>query len=139
MIRGTQDVSLWKPARPYFLIGRGSMSLPTLLTGGLDPRVAGVSCDGCLVSFVARGTLPWSGVPMGLLAPGMLDVADVGQLAALLAPRPLVVPAAIEPEGGPATIERMWSAFEFTRRIYGLVGASKRLRIGEPGDLRALA
>ncbi len=115
------------------------MSLPALLAGGLDPRVAGVCCDGCLVSFVARGALPWIGVPMGLLAPGMLNVADVGQLVALLAPRPLVVPAAIEPEGGPATIERMRLAFDFTRRIYELVGASNRLRIGEPGDLRELA
>ena len=63
----------WKPARPYVLIGLGAMSLPALLAGGLDARVAGVSCDGCLVSFVGRDARPWSGVPMGLLAPGILD------------------------------------------------------------------
>ncbi len=139
MIRRTQDLGSWKPARPYFVIGRGSMSLPALLAGGLDSRVAGVSCDGCLVSFVGRGALAWSGVPMGLLAPGMLNMADIGQLAALVAPRPLVLPAAIEPEGGLATLERIRSAFDFTRRIYELVGAIDRLRLGKPGDLRALA
>ena len=59
-------------------------------------------------------------------------MADVGHLAALLAPRPLVLSGAIEPEGGPATLERIRSAFDFTRRIYGLVGAAERLKLGEP-------
>jgi hypothetical protein len=66
-------------------------------------------------------------------------LADIGHLAALVAPRPLVLPAAIEPEGGLATLERIRSAFDFTRRIYELVGAIDRLRLGKPGDLRALA
>ena len=113
----------WKPARPYVVIGLGAMSIPAMLAGGLDRRVAGVSCEGALVSYVGREARPWAGVPMGLLAPGILEVGDVGQLAALLAPRPFVLRGATEPDGGQASPERIRSAFEFTRRIYNLVGA----------------
>jgi dienelactone hydrolase len=129
---------MWRPARPYVLIGIGAMSLPVLLAGGLDVRVAGVYCDSALVSFVGRDARPWLGVPMGLLAPGILDLADVGQLAALLAPRPLVLSGAVEPTGGPASLERIRSAFDFTRRVYGLFAAGALLKLGEEADLRTL-
>jgi dienelactone hydrolase len=137
-VRGAGGGETWKPARPYVLIGSGAMSLPVLLAGALDPRVAGVSCQGVLVSYVGSDARPWSGVPMGLLAPGILDVGDVGQLAALLAPRPLVLTGAVEPTGGPATPERIRCAFEFTRGVYALVGAGERLKLGEPADLQTL-
>jgi len=126
------------PLRPYVLIGIGAMSLPALLAAALDPRVAGVSCAGCLVSFVGHGEKPWSGVPMGLLAPNILDVGDVGHLAALVAPRPLVISSAVEPEGGLASQDRIHREFAFTRSVYELMGASERLSLSPLGDLRAL-
>ena len=95
------------PQRPFVLIGLGAMSLPAILAAALDPRVAGVACSDCLVSFVARGVKPWSGVPMGLIAPNILDVGDVGHLAALVAPRPLVISSGVEPEGGTAGPDRL--------------------------------
>ncbi|MFI5457849.1 MAG: alpha/beta hydrolase family protein [Isosphaerales bacterium] len=128
----------WRPARPYVLIGIGAMSLPALLAAALDPRVAGVSCVGCLVSFVGQGEKPWSGVPMGLIAPNILDVGDVGRLAALVAPRPLVITSAIEPEGGLASPDRILREFAFTRSVYELMGASDRLKLSPLGDLRAM-
>ena len=77
----------WRPRRPYVVIGLGAMSLPALLAGALDSRVGWrfvrrVSREFCR----SRNAKPWSGIPMGLLAPGILEVGDVGQLAALLAP-----------------------------------------------------
>ena len=90
----------WKPARPYVLFGIGSMSLPCAPRGALDIRVDGVACEACLVSYVCREGKAWSGHPMGLLAPGILELADVGHLAALLAPRPFVLTSAVEPDGG---------------------------------------
>ena len=59
--------------RSFILIGLGAMSLPALFAAGLDARVSGVSCSGGLVSFVGRNAQPWAGVPMGLLAPNILD------------------------------------------------------------------
>jgi hypothetical protein len=127
-----------KPARPFVLVGLGAMSLPALLAAGLDTRAAAVSCTGGLVSFVARTTRPWSGVPMGLLAPGILDVGDVGHLAALVAPRPLIYAGAVEPEGEPATPERTQTAFAFSRSIYQLARADDRLKLSAPAEPRAL-
>jgi dienelactone hydrolase len=136
---GDRGQEAWTPARPYVLFGFGAMSLPALLAAALDVRVDGVVCEACLVSFVARAGKPWSGHPMGLLAPDILDVGDVGHLAALVAPRPFVLTSAIEPDGEPAEPARIRAAFEFTQSIYRLVGATDRVKIGEFADLRIVA
>ena len=75
---------------------------------------------------------------MSVIAPNILDVGDVSHIAALVAPRPLLIESAIEPEGDVATPERVRSAFAFTRSIYQLSGAPDRLKLSEPADLRAL-
>jgi dienelactone hydrolase len=120
---------------PYALVGVGAMSLPALLAAALDSRVASVGCAGCLISFVARGTEPWSGIPMGLLAPNILEVGDIAQLAALVAPRPFLFASALEPEGGLASRERLRSELAFTQAVYKLVGAEGRLRVAPPGGI----
>jgi len=127
-----------KPERPYMLVGVGAMSLPALLAAALDPRVTGVSCEGCLVSFVGREGKPWREVPMGLIVPNILNLGDIGQLAALVAPRPLVFLSAIEPEGGAATADRVGLAFAFCRSVYQLLGVSDRLKVAEAADLRSM-
>jgi hypothetical protein len=134
----TRGAAFGPPVRPYVLIGQGAMSLPTLLAAALDPRVAAVSCSGGLVSFVARTARPWTGVPMGWIAPNILDAGDVGHLAALVAPRPLAFTRAIEPDGGIADHDRTVAAFAFSRAIYALMGAADRLKLSQPADLRAL-
>jgi len=132
------DEGLARPSRPFVVIALGVMSLGALFAAALDTRVAGVSCSGGLVSFVGQTSSSWHGVPMGLIVPNILDVGDVGHLAALVAPRPLVFTRAIEPEGGVANIERTVTAFTFARSIYQLMGASERLKLSEPAELRAL-
>ncbi len=126
----------WKPARPYVLLGMGAMSVPALLAGGLDLRVGGVVCEGCLVSYVGVEGKLWSGHPMGLLAPNILELGDISHFAALLAPRRFVLTSAVEPDGQPATAARILRAFEFTERIYRLLGAADRLKLGEQADSR---
>ncbi len=124
--------------RPFVLIGLGAMSVPALCAAGLDARVSGISCTRGLVSFVGRNAKPWADVPMGVLAPNVLDVGDVGHLAALVAPRPLVFTHAIDTDGTPATLDRTRSAFEFCRSIYRLAGAGDRLKLAPPADVGAL-
>ncbi|MGP0067809.1 MAG: alpha/beta hydrolase family protein [Isosphaeraceae bacterium] len=126
---------LTSPNHPFVLIGIGAMSLPAIIAAALDDRVAGVACSDCLVSFVARGVKPWSGVPMGLIAPNILEVGDVGHLAALVAPRPLVVESGIEPEGGPAEPDRLLDAFRFTRAVYSLLQAPSNVTLGRVVDV----
>jgi dienelactone hydrolase len=127
---------LERAAPPYTLVGVGAMGLPALLAAALDSRVAMIIVGGSPVSFVAEGDKPWSGIPMGLLAPNILDVGDVGQLAALVAPRPLVISSAADPEGGIASPDRIQRGFAFTRAVYKLLGASDQLRFSPAGDVR---
>jgi dienelactone hydrolase len=135
-IAGSSGGEAWMPARPYVVFGLGAMCLPAILAGGLDGRVDGVACEDCLVSFVGREGKRWCGHPMGLLAPNILNLGDVGHVAALLAPRPFVLAGAIEPDGEPATASRIRAAFEFTKQIYRLLGAIDRVKVGEGSDLR---
>ena len=116
--------------RPIVLVGLGAMGLPAILAAALDHRVAGVVCTECLVSFVGRTTRPWTGVPMGLIAPNILDVGDVAQLAGLVAPRPMVIGRGIEPEGEIASKGRLDEAFTFTRSVYSLLSAADKLALG---------
>ncbi len=125
-------------ARPFVLVGRGTMSLPALLAAGLDDRVSGVSCDGGLISFVGATATSWAGVPMSLAVPNILDVGDVGHLGALVAPRPLVYSRPIDTDGRPAARERTLSAFAFCHAIYQLSRAGDRLKLSDPADLHTL-
>jgi dienelactone hydrolase len=127
------------PERPFVLIGLGTMSFPALLAAGLDKRVSGVACENGFFSFVNATTMPW-GIPMGALAPNILEVGDVGHFAALVAPRPLVYTRALDTvgQGSDETRRPAQSAFAFTRTIYELMGAEDRLKLSEPADLRAM-
>jgi len=124
--------------RPIVLVGLGAMGLPAILAAGLDHRVAGVVCTECLVSFVGRTTRPWTGVPMGLIAPNILDLGDVAQLAGLVAPRPMVIGQGIEPEGEMTSKVRLGEAFMFTRSVYSLLSVPDKLALGRTLDPRVL-
>jgi dienelactone hydrolase len=124
--------------RHYVVVGVGAMAVAALVAAALDPRIAAVACSDCLVSYVARNDQPWRGVPMGLLAPNILDLGDVGHLAALTAPRPLTIGRCFEPDGEIASPERVRSAFSYCETVYRLIGASNKLRIGDELSLGAV-
>jgi hypothetical protein len=115
------------------------MALPTLVAAGLDRRIAGIACLHGLVSLVGTTDIPWRNVPMGLLAPGLLEVGDIGHLAALVAPRPLVYANAIEPDGGhEAAAARSESAFRFARSIFRLMAVPDKMALARPANLPAM-
>jgi dienelactone hydrolase len=117
--------------RPYVVVGVGAMAVAAVVAAALDSRIAAVACSDGLVSYVARNDLPWRGVPMGLLVPNILDVGDIGHLAALTAPRPLTIGRCVEPDGEIASPERVRAAFAYCETVYRLIGASNKLRIGD--------
>jgi dienelactone hydrolase len=131
-------MDLAPPERPFVLIALGAMSVPAIVAAALDDRIAGVACTDCLVSFVGKTGRAWTGVPMGLATPNILDAGDIGQLAALIAPRRLVITSGVEPDGGAAGPDRLSQAFEYTRAIYRLLGASAALTLGRAADVDSL-
>jgi dienelactone hydrolase len=122
---------------PYDVVGLGPFALVALLAGGLDPkRVRAVAASRPPVSFVGEG--PWAAWPMGLIAPKVLDVGDVGHLAALVAPRRLAVGGGAEPNGAEASKDRLAGAFAATRTIYTTLKARDRLAVVPDADLGPL-
>lgn len=109
---------------PYEVIGLGGFGLLAMLVGGLDAkRVRAVGALRPPSSFVGLGPASgWSS--MGLVAPKVLDVGDIGHLAALVAPRPLAVGG-----GGDTPKERLADAFAPTRAIYAVLRAPDRLDV----------
>ena len=69
---------------------------------------------------------------MGLIAPNLLETADVDQLAALAAPNRLVIAGGVNATGKPA---RMDEAFAFTRSVYKTLKATPRLTVLDSTDL----
>jgi hypothetical protein len=66
---------------------------------------------------------------MGLLAPGILRVGDIPQLAALSAPRRLVIAEGVTPPGKKLPQVDLRKAFAFTQSIFKLHKANAKLKI----------
>lgn len=101
--------------------GHSGGGTTTLFLAVLDPRITAVVVSGYFCSFQAS-ILAMHHCECNYL-PGILELAEMGDVAALIAPRPLCVvhgrDDAIFPV--PATIEQ----FETVRRAYGLHGRSE--------------
>ncbi len=120
------------------VVGVGPIGLVGLIAAGMRPNhPTRVGLISPLVSFVAADTTPWAGLPMGLIAPGLLETADVGQLAALNAPNRLVIAGAVEPSGQPATPARLAEGFASTRTIYTTLKTPDRLTLLDSANLSA--
>lgn len=74
---------------PLALCGLGPLGLVALSTAAVDSRCAATASVGALASFVQREGYPAQ--PMGVLMPGFLEWGDIAHLAALIAPRRLLL------------------------------------------------
>ncbi|MFM8224148.1 MAG: acetylxylan esterase, partial [Planctomycetaceae bacterium] len=100
--------------------------------GLYDPKIPRVGLVGGLASFVT--TTPYREQWLGVLAPGILrDVGDIPHLAALLAPRRLVIAGAVQADLKPLAREALDEAFSDTRSSYRLTGNEGHLAL--LGDL----
>jgi dienelactone hydrolase len=126
-------------ARRFTVTGFGAAGVIAVCAAGmLDDRVAGGAIVDTPVSYLTEGPYP-AGFPMGLLAPGILRAGDIPQLAALLAPRRLVIASGVSSTGGRLGREPLREAYAYTAAIYRLHGAAGELHFSETlsaGDMR---
>jgi len=117
--------------RRFAVVGIGQAGLVALCAGGLlDDRVnAAVTVD-APTSYVSGEAYP-TGTHMGLLAPGLLRVGDVPHLAALAAPRRLIVAAGVSPAGKALGEKALKEAYAFTASVYKLHKADAKLTVAE--------
>jgi pimeloyl-ACP methyl ester carboxylesterase len=118
--------------------GVGYAGVVALCAAGLlEDRVAVAAAVDAPVRFLTDKAYP-NGWPMGLLAPGILRVGDVPHLAALAAPRRLIVASGTAADGRKLTAAQLDEAFAFPRAMYRLDKAQDRLTVRDEvpaGDL----
>ena len=116
--------------RETALVGVGPGGLVALAAAATDPRVSRVAAVGTLASYVSDE--PYRGQRLGVIVPRILrDVGDVPHLAALVAPRRVVIAGGVS-GGGQAPRRRSAPQGVRTRRP-GLRPARVQRRDQAPG------
>ncbi|MGC1243750.1 MAG: acetylxylan esterase, partial [Chryseosolibacter sp.] len=78
-----------------------------LLTALYEDHVSVVAASGGLISFMSVLEDRFSHVPQDVIVPGMLTVTDLGEIASLIAPRPLLLRKMVDGRNKLVPVERM--------------------------------
>ena len=110
------------------VFAKGSAGIVALCAAALDTRITGVVLLGAPASYVTE--LPYEKQRLGIMAPGIVrDVGDIAQLAALIAPRRVIVAGAVSAVGKPLTHAEAEAQFASTRAVYRQLGAESQFRV----------
>ncbi len=123
------------------VVGVGPAGMVALCAAALDSRIQQVVTVGSLASF--HSDVPFENQRLGILAPGIVrDVGDVPHLAALVAPRRLIIAGGVNGRGASLDEAALKPRFEFTHDVYSLEQAASQFVLvpsGEPAAvIRAL-
>jgi cephalosporin-C deacetylase-like acetyl esterase len=114
-------------ARNLVLVGTGAGSLAAICAAALDDRIRSVAAFGTLASFATPE--PFAGHRMATFVPFLLDIGDVPHLAALLAPRRLILGRPVNAQNQPLDAEAAARAFSVTEFTYQWYSATSQLRV----------
>ncbi|MHB0877507.1 MAG: alpha/beta hydrolase family protein [Anaerolineae bacterium] len=111
------------------LVGAGSLeaAMTALVAAALDRTIANVEID----ALPATLRLPYADPAVApLYLPNLLPVADLADIAALIAPRPLTVGALLGDDLRPLRAAEARQAWEQPLAAYSLLGAADAIAIG---------
>jgi hypothetical protein len=124
--------------RRFVVVGIGQAGVVALGAAGLfNDRVVAAAALHAPTTYVTEQAYA-AGSSMGLLAPGLLRLGDIPQLAALAAPRRLVLAESVTPQGKKLAQGYLDEACAFTRDIYKLYKADAQLTVTERADVADL-
>jgi len=106
--------------------GEREAGLVALIAAAIDERVASVRALSAPVTLVSKSGFNY---PLSLFPPRILEVADIPEIAAMVAPRPLLLENPLGPRAEPLSRDEAEELFSFTRKVYGLHGAEGNLII----------
>ena len=110
------------------VVGRGPAGVVALCAAALDPRVTHAITLDSLATFIT--STPYRGQRLGILAPGILrEVGDIGHLAALAAPKRLIIAAGVRGDGVKINAAERTSLYAPATAVYGLMTATPRLSL----------
>ena len=108
-------------------IGNASAGVVALAAAAVDQRLLRVATVQSLASYVSR--TPYRKQRLGIMVPGILrDVGDLPHLAALLAPRRLVMAAPVDGAGQTLTDANWQQSHRYTQAVYRFEQAAGELR-----------
>ncbi len=115
--------------RRLSVVGIGPAGLVALVAAALhERRVTSAGAIGSWSSYLTTEPYP-PGTPMAVLVPGILRAGDVPHLAALAAPRRLLIAEARAPQGAVLNANELREAFAFTHRVYGVLAQTNALTL----------
>jgi dienelactone hydrolase len=115
--------------RHLSVVGIGPAGLVALCAAALyEDRIAAAGAIGTWASYVTTEAYP-AGTPMGILVPGILRMGDVPHLAALAAPRRLLIAEAKTPQNRPLAEKDLREAFAFARNVYRVLQRDNALTL----------
>ena len=121
------------------VIGEGPAGLVALCLAATDKRVTKVAAVGTLASFITDE--PYIGQRLGTIAPGILrDVGDVPHIAALAAPKRVVIAGGVGGNGKVLPADKLKEAYKPAAQIAKLLEAEKEFVVTEkmePADVIA--
>lgn len=113
------------------LVGIGSAGVVALGTALHARKLSSVLLVDSLASYVSDQ--PYQQQWLGIMAPRVLrEVGDIPQIAALLAPRKLVIAGAVNGAGTALNADAVTENFDYTSKIYKLLAAEKQLLLVAP-------
>jgi cephalosporin-C deacetylase-like acetyl esterase len=125
------------PSAEVVLIGDGPGGVVALCAAAVDRRVARVAAVGTLASYLADG--PYVGQRLGIMAPGIVrEVGDLAHIAALAAPRRVVIAGGVSGDGKPLAAHQLRECYRAASRVWDLLGAGRefsRLEATDPAGL----
>jgi dienelactone hydrolase len=125
----------WMGAQPtldrqhFALVGLGHAGVAALCAAGVfDDRVSSAAAVDSLAGFVTEQAYA-EGIPMSLLVPGILKAGDIPHLAAMIAPRKIVIASGLSSQSKKLTDKELKGAYTYTSGMYKLLGAENKLSI----------
>ena len=105
-----------------------------ILASLFEDNVTAVLGRGCLTSYAAILDAPAFYVPHDAIVPGALEVADLPDLAAALAPVPLRLEAFVDSRNRPAGADAVTAAFAPVRQSYAALPGVLLLSVAQQPD-----
>jgi dienelactone hydrolase len=110
--------------------GIGAGGALTMYTAALDDRVRVALVNSYLGKYVVT-SLDEEHCPCNDI-PGILRYAEMGDVAALIAPRPVMF---VNGRRDPSTTNAVRGSFAIVRQVYRLLGATRRAKLVEPEEM----
>ncbi|MCI0456939.1 MAG: acetylxylan esterase [Gemmataceae bacterium] len=115
--------------RPLHVVGVGAAGPVVLHAAVLDPRLGEITLERSLLSWTAVARTPITFNQLTNVVPGVLEVYDLPDLAATVAPRPLTMRDLLNPAQQPVGQAELDQTYAACRAAYGKQQAAGRLTL----------